>query len=132
MSQPPRSVKIADNERGGWSSDRPRRPGEPERPPRKQERYHRGDKLRDCARRNRFRDNSIDMGTGYDCFDPKSHPFAASVTRKQRRNRLRLRRAMLAEGFKGLSTEWWHFTLRDEPFPETFFDFPVARSSVSG
>ena len=37
MSQPPRSVKIADNERGGWSSDRPRRPGEPERPPRKQD-----------------------------------------------------------------------------------------------
>ena len=62
----------------------------------------------------------------------KSHPFAASVTKKQRRNRLILRRAMLAAGFKGLETEWWHFTLRDEPFPETFFDFPVARSSLSG
>ena len=104
------------------------------RPPGKQERYHRGDRLRDCAnpRAKRFRDNSIDMGTGYDCFDVKSHPFAASVTKKQRRNRLILRRAMLAAGFKGLETEWWHFTLRDEPFPETFFDFPVARSSLSG
>ena len=48
------------------------------------------------------------------------------MTKKQRRNRLILRRAMLAAGFKGLETEWWHFTLRDEPFPETFFDFPVA------
>jgi D-alanyl-D-alanine dipeptidase len=101
-------------------------------PARKQERYHRGDKLRSCTSRKRFRDNTIDMGTGYDCFDAKSHPFAASVTKKQRRNRLLLRRAMLAAGFKGLATEWWHFTLRDEPFPETFFDFPVARSSVSG
>src|SRR5215218_6809175 len=101
-------------------------------PARKQERYRRGDKLRSCTSRKRFRDNTIDMGTGYDCFDVKSHPFAASVTKKQRRNRLLLRRAMLAAGFKGLATEWWHFTLRDEPFPETFFDFPVARSSVSG
>jgi D-alanyl-D-alanine dipeptidase len=104
------------------------------RPPAEQERYHRGDRLRDCAapRSKRFGDNSIDMGTGYDCFDVKSHPFAASVTKKQRRNRLILRRAMLAAGFKGLATEWWHFTLRDEPFPETFFDFPVSRASLSG
>ena len=102
------------------------------RPPAKQERYRRGDRLRDCAkpRSKRFRDNSIDMGTGYDCFDVKSHPFAASVTKKQRRNRLVLRRAMLAAGFKGLETEWWHFTLRDEPFPETFFDFPMERASL--
>jgi D-alanyl-D-alanine dipeptidase len=47
-------------------------------PPREQERYRRGDRLRDCAgpRNRRFRDNTIDMGTGYDCFDPLSHPFA--------------------------------------------------------
>jgi len=102
------------------------------RPARAQERYRRGDRLRDCAapRRVRFRDNSIDMGTGYDCFDPKSHPFAASVTSRQRRNRLRLRRAMYAAGFEGLPTEWWHFTLRQEPFPETFFDFPVSAAAV--
>ena len=100
----------------------------------KQERYHRGDRLRDCAgpRRKRFRDNTIDMGTGYDCFDTKSHPFNPRVTAKQRRHRMLLRRAMLAEGFKGLETEWWHFTLRAEPYPETFFDFPVSRSSLSG
>jgi zinc D-Ala-D-Ala dipeptidase len=43
-----------------------------------------------------------------------------------------LRRAMLAAGFKGLETEWWHFTLRDEPYPETFFDFPVSRAALAG
>src|SRR3954469_8030358 len=74
------------------------------RPPASQERYRRGDRLRDCAgpRGRRFGDNSIDMGTGYDCFDPLSHPFNGRVHGKQRANRLKLRRAMLAQGFKGL------------------------------
>jgi zinc D-Ala-D-Ala dipeptidase len=104
------------------------------RPPARQERYHRGDRLRDCAapRSKRFRDNSIDMGTGYDCFDPLSHPFNARVTGKQRANRMKLRKAMLAAGFKGLETEWWHFTLRDERFPERYFDFPVSRAALGG
>jgi D-alanyl-D-alanine dipeptidase len=104
------------------------------RPPARQERYRRGDRLRDCAapRAKRFRDNSIDMGTGYDCFDPLSHPFNARVKGKQRANRMILRRAMLAAGFKGLETEWWHFTLREEPYPETFFDFPVSRAALAG
>jgi zinc D-Ala-D-Ala dipeptidase len=104
------------------------------RPPARQEHYHRGDRLRDCAgpRSKRFRDNSIDMGTGYDCFDTKSHPFNPRVTAKQRKHRLLLRRAMLAAGFKGLNTEWWHFTLRDEPYPDTYFDFPVSRASLRG
>lgn len=104
------------------------------RPAARQERYHRGDMLRDCAlpRSKRFRDNSIDMGTGYDCFDTKSHPFSPKVTAHQRRNRLKLRRAMLAAGFKGLNTEWWHFTLRDERYPERYFDFPVSRAALDG
>ena len=103
-------------------------------PPGPQERYRPGDRLKDCAapRSRRFRDNSIDMGTGYDCFDPLSHPYNARVKGVQRRNRLLLRRAMLAQGFKGLNTEWWHFTLRDEPYPETFFDFPVSRAALAG
>ena len=102
------------------------------RPPSGQERYDRGDRLRDCAgpRRTRFRDNTIDMGTGYDCFDVKAHPFSKAFRGKVRRNRMALRRPMLAAGFKGLETEWWHFTLRDEPFPETYFDFPVERKSL--
>jgi D-alanyl-D-alanine dipeptidase len=98
-------------------------------PPRRQERYRRGDRLRDCAARRsrRFRDNSIDMGTGYDCFDLKSHPFSGRVrSDRVKRNRLALRRPMLAAGFEPLATEWWHFTLRDEPYPDTYFDFPVA------
>jgi zinc D-Ala-D-Ala dipeptidase len=94
--------------------------------------YKRGQKLHDCAgpHARRFRDNSIDMGTGYDCFDSASHPFSKKIHGAQRANRLRLRRAMLAQGFKPLPTEWWHFTLKDEPFPKTYFDFPVALSSL--
>ncbi|RKQ86132.1 D-alanyl-D-alanine dipeptidase [Solirubrobacter pauli] len=99
-------------------------------PPRRQETYTRGDRLRDCTAKARFRDNSLDMGTGYDCFDPLSHTFNGRVKGKQRANRLRLRAPMIAAGFKGLKEEWWHFTLRDEPFPETFFDFPVERAAL--
>jgi D-alanyl-D-alanine dipeptidase len=101
-------------------------------PARKQERYHRGDRLRDCAapRSKRFGDNTIDMGTGYDCFDPLAHPYAKRFRGKVRRNRLRLREPMIAAGFKGLETEWWHFTLKAEPYPETFFDFPVEAKSL--
>ncbi len=99
-------------------------------PPRRQETYTRGDRLRDCTAKARFRDNSLDMGTGYDCFDPLSHTFNGRVKGKQRANRLRLRAPMIAAGFKGLKEEWWHFTLRDEPFPDTFFDFPVERAAL--
>jgi D-alanyl-D-alanine dipeptidase len=70
------------------------------------------------------------MGTGYDCFDPLSHPFNGRVQGVQRRNRLRLRHALVAQGFAPLKEEWWHFRLKAEPFPDTFFDFPVARSEL--
>jgi D-alanyl-D-alanine dipeptidase len=103
------------------------------RPAGKQERYHRGDRLRDCGgpRSKRFRDNTIDMGTGYDCFDPLAHPYARRFRgTKMRRNRLRLRKPMLAAGFKPLATEWWHFTLKDEPYPDTYFDFPMEKASL--
>jgi D-alanyl-D-alanine dipeptidase len=101
-------------------------------PPRRQERYRRGDRLRDCAGpvRRRFRDNTIDMGTGYDCFDPVSHPYNGRIRGKARRNRLKLREPVIAAGFKGLATEWWHFTLKAEPYPETFFDFPMEKASL--
>ena len=101
-------------------------------PARSQERYRRGDRLRDCGRpaRKRFRDNSIDMGTGYDCFDPLAHPYNGRIRGKQRANRLKLRKPMIAAGFKGLETEWWHFTLKNEPYPETFFDFPMEAASL--
>ena len=103
-------------------------------PPRRQESYARGDRLRDCTAGAgvRFRDNTIDMGTGYDCFDPLSHTYNGRVKGAQRANRLRLRTPMVAAGFTGLKEEWWHFTLREEPFPKTFFDFPVERTALAG
>jgi D-alanyl-D-alanine dipeptidase len=102
-------------------------------PPRRQETYARGDRLRDCTSKAgvRFRDNSLDMGTGYDCFDPLAHTYNGRVKGRQHANRMRLRAPMIAAGFKGLKEEWWHFTLRDEPFPDTFFDFPVERSAIA-
>ena len=70
------------------------------------------------------------MGTGYDCFDPLAHPYNARIHGRRRANRLRLREPMIRAGFKGLPTEWWHFTLKHEPYPDTFFDFPVERASL--
>lgn len=73
----------------------------------------------------RFRDNSIDMGTGFDCFNELSHTENPSLSYQQRANRLLLVSLMEKYGFKNLSEEWWHFTLKNEPFPETYFDFNI-------
>lgn len=67
----------------------------------------------------------LDMGTPIDYFGTASHPDSDLVSRGQRENRRILRQAMINEGFEPLNTEWWHFTLRDEPFPDTYFNFPV-------
>jgi zinc D-Ala-D-Ala dipeptidase len=74
----------------------------------------------------RFPDNTIDMGTGYDCFDTLAHTLDPRIQGVQRENRLRLKSAMEAAGFTNYENEWWHYTLDDEPFPDTYFDFPVA------
>ena len=89
-------------------------------------------KLRSCfARyRRRFADNSVNMGTGYDCIDPRAHTFDRGITGRAHRNRLLLRRAMEKAGFAPYDNEWWHFTLRGEPYPEKYFNFPVARDSL--
>ncbi len=73
----------------------------------------------------RFPDNSLDTGTGYDCFSPVSHPGYQNIPAQSRANRLLLQSLMIHAGFKPLDTEWWHFTLADEPYPNTYFDFPV-------
>ena len=78
----------------------------------------------------RFPDNSIDMGTGYDCFDTRSHTDDPRSTEQQRANRQRLVDAMERRGFDNYENEWWHFTLEDEPYPDTYFDFIVSRSSL--
>ena len=94
-------------------------------------RYVPGQRLVSCyaPAGRRFRDNSIDMGTGYDCFDPLANTLDPRITGAQRANRLLLRDAMTAAGFRNYAGEWWHYTLVDEPFPATYYDFPVAASS---
>jgi D-alanyl-D-alanine dipeptidase len=89
-------------------------------------------KLRSCTARyrRRFRDSGVNMGTGYDCMDPRAHTFHPAIRGRARHNRLLLRRTMEKAGFAPYDNEWWHFTLRREPYPETYFDFPVARDSV--
>ena len=67
----------------------------------------------------------LDMGTGWDFFDPSSWPSSSEVNAKQRANRMLLKLIMLKHGFKPISTEWWHFTLEDEPFPDTYYDFTI-------
>jgi D-alanyl-D-alanine dipeptidase len=71
------------------------------------------------------RDGELDMGTPFDFFSPKSWTADATVTPAQHANRMLLSAAMRRHGFRGYDKEWWHFTLRGEPFPETYFDFPV-------
>lgn len=67
----------------------------------------------------------LDMGTPFDFFGHQSWVDSAEVTPQQRANRLLLRGLMLKHGFRPYNKEWWHFTLVDEPFPRTYFDFPV-------
>ena len=91
-------------------------------------------------------EKELDMGGTFDWFGPESHPdfcgnpetgeytgdnsaspAGRSITAEQFAHRMILRRAMLAHGFKPFDTEWWHFTLADEPFPDTYFTFPVRQ-----
>jgi D-alanyl-D-alanine dipeptidase len=67
----------------------------------------------------------LDMGTHFDFFSPKSWTADTTITAEQHANRMLLAGAMRRHGFRGYDKEWWHFTLRNEPFPETYFDFPV-------
>ncbi|MEU2165728.1 M15 family metallopeptidase [Streptomyces sp. NPDC019208] len=79
----------------------------------------------------RFPDNSADMGTGFDCFDTLSHTGDPRVQGAQRANRQLLTTTLAAVGFANLPEEWWHFTHKPEPFPDTYFDFPVSRRSLT-
>ena len=67
------------------------------------------------------------MGTTFDCFDPRANVADAGVSSEVRHNRLLLERAMEKHGFVGYPQEWWHFTLADEPFPSTAFNFTIPR-----
>ena len=92
-------------------------------------------------------EKEVDMGGTFDWFGPESHPdfcgnpetgeytgdnskspAGRSITPEQFANRMILRRAMLRHGFKPLDSEWWHFTLVDEPYKDTYFNFPVRQN----
>ena len=64
----------------------------------------------------------VDMGTEFDAFDPTSHTAATSISPVQQSNRRALVDAMDGAGFENLPVEWWHYTFRDEPYPDTYFD----------
>jgi D-alanyl-D-alanine dipeptidase len=95
-------------------------------------------------------EKELDMGGTFDWFGPESHPdfcgnpengeftgdnhkspIGRCITAEQFRNRMILRAAMLRHGFKPFETEWWHFTLKEEPFPDTYFTFPVRQLTVT-
>ena len=83
-------------------------------------------------------EKDVDMGGTFDWFGVESHPDfggdpttfdyteGSEITSEQFANRMILRAAMLRHGFKPLDSEWWHFTLSDEPYPDTYFTFPVT------
>ena len=97
------------------------------RPVPKQARYIAGQKLAACylPAQKRYGDSSVDMGTGFDCFHELSHTENAGVGYQQRLNRLLLKTLMEKHGFRNYDKEWWHYTLNNEPFSNTYFDFPV-------
>ncbi len=67
----------------------------------------------------------LEMGTPFDFFGPTSAPLSADVSAQARAHRLLLRTLMMQHGFEPYEHEWWHFTLANEPFPDTYFDFPI-------
>ena len=72
-------------------------------------------------------DNTIDCGTSFDLMDPASWSFnnKYDFTEEQKNNRKFIRDIMESEGFKVLDEEWWHFTLKNEPYPDQYFDFEI-------
>ncbi|MGW7530043.1 M15 family metallopeptidase [Streptomyces sp. NPDC054783] len=103
-------------------------PARPTRP------YHPGQPLVPCfaPKDERFPDNSVDMGTGFDCFDTLAHTLDPRIQGEQRANRLLLKNTLESLGFVNLAEEWWHYTYKPEPYPDTYFDFPVSSKSLIG
>lgn len=96
-------------------------------PAKRQPPFREGQKLVACFETagKRFPDNMVDMGTGYDCFDPLAHTASPAIGAAARENRALLKDAMERHGFSNYEKEWWHYTLKNEPFPDTYFDFEV-------
>ncbi len=70
----------------------------------------------------------LDMGSPFDMFSEISHPDYHGITEEQYDNRILLQSLMMKSGFIPIDCEWWHFTLENEPYPDTYFDFPVSSS----
>ena len=68
----------------------------------------------------------LDMGSPFDLFSEVSHPDYRGITEEQYANRMLLQPAMVRCGFRPIDCEWWHFTLENEPYPDTYFEFPVS------
>ena len=66
------------------------------------------------------------MGGGYDLMDAVSHHGARGIAQVEAWNRRDLRSLMESSGFRSYEREWWHYTLEDEPYPDTYFDFPIT------
>jgi D-alanyl-D-alanine dipeptidase len=79
----------------------------------------------DLTLADRASGRELDMGTPFDFFSPRSWPSDRSVSAEAQANRALLARAMRARGFRPYDKEWWHFTLRTEPYPQTYFDFSI-------
>ena len=67
-----------------------------------------------------------DMGSPFDLFSERSHPDCREISEEQYAKRMLLQHAMVRNGFRPIDCEWWHFTLNNEPYPDTYFDFPVS------
>jgi D-alanyl-D-alanine dipeptidase len=78
-----------------------------------------------AAKDDRAEDGTVDLGTGFDCFDPRAHFTFADIGAAARANRTLLRDAMVRQGFVPYDREWWHFRLAQEPHPNRVFDFPI-------
>lgn len=76
------------------------------------------------------RGQDLDMGSTFDYFGSVSHVDYKNLSDEQIANRNVLQTLMTRHGFVPLNEEWWHFTLKNEPFPDKYFDFPVERRSV--
>ena len=71
------------------------------------------------------------MGTGFYCFDTLAHTLDPRIQGEQLKNRLLLKQGLEKQGFVNYANEWWHFTYQPEPYPDTYFNFPVAQDSLA-
>jgi D-alanyl-D-alanine dipeptidase len=103
-------------------------------PARPQRRFIPGEPLVPCFApyEERFPDNTVDMGTGFDCFDTLANTLDPRIQGEPRANRLLLKDTLEAEGYVNYAAEWWHYTYQPELFPDMYFDFPVATNSLGG